>query len=213
MSQSIQPIDGRSYPEQKSIESLHLFKPGDLIVFSGLKIDATLVRWFTGSSYSHATIVLDTNLKGDTKQKIAIAESTSYTSLPDFQNRKCKPGVQIHYLETWLNAYRSYGKAWWVPLSKPLSYEGIENMQKWLWNLHDRQVRYSCWKSIGAWLKINRYLIDSDCQNIQQIFCSELVTQALQVAGVVDRSIIPCEQTPQETVDFNCFDAPVLLEI
>lgn len=213
MSESIRLTDGRSYPNQKSIESLHSFKPGDLIVFSGLKIDATLVRLFTGSSYSHTTIVLDNNLKGHPEQKVAIAESSSYSSLPDFRNRKCKPGVQIHYLETWLNAYRSYGKAWWVPLNKPLSSQARSNMQRWLWDLHERQVRYSCWKSIGAWLKVNRYLIDSDEQNIQQIFCSELVTQALQVAGVVDKSIISCEQTPQEAVTLSCFDAPVLLEI
>lgn len=213
MSDSIKLIDGKLSPNQKSIESLHSFKPGDLIVFSGLKIDATLVRLFTGSSYSHTTIVLDNNLEGHPEQKVAIAESTSYANLPDFRNQKCKPGVQIHYLDIWLNAYRSYGNAWWVPLAKPLSSQGMEKMQTWLWDLHDRQVRYSCWKSIGAWLKINRHLIDVDGQNLQQMFCSELVTQALQVAGVVDKSIIPCEQTPQEAVNLSCFDAPVLLEI
>ncbi|NEN99165.1 MAG: hypothetical protein F6K50_27890, partial [Moorea sp. SIO3I7] len=131
----------------------------------------------------------------------------------DFRNQKCKPGVQIHYLENWLNAYRNYGQAWWVPLAKPLSSEGIDKMQNWLWNLHERQVRYSCWKSIGAWLKVNRYLVPSDSQNIQRIFCSELVTQALQIAGSIDGSVLACQQTPKEAVTFGCFEAPVLLEI
>ncbi|NEO34069.1 MAG: hypothetical protein F6K36_27430 [Symploca sp. SIO3C6] len=193
--------------------TFNLIKPGDLIVFSGLKTDAVLVRWLTGSDYSHTTIVIDTNLEGSTHTKVVIAESTNYTSLPDFKNRKCKPGVQIHYLEAWLNAYRSYGKAWWVPLAKSLSSEGINNMQKWLWSLHNRQVTYSCGKSIGAWLKINRYLIKYDRHNVKKIFCSELVTQALQVAGVVDESILACEQTPQEAVKFSCFKSPILLEI
>ncbi|MDJ0737961.1 MAG: hypothetical protein QNJ47_28545 [Nostocaceae cyanobacterium] len=198
---------------QKQAFATAVFKPGDMITFSGLKIDATLVRWFTRSNYSHTAIILDNNLEGNTNTSVAIAESTSYTNLPDFQNRKCKAGVQIHYLETWLNAYRSYGEAWWIPLAKPLSSQEIDKMQTWLWNLYERQIPYSCWKSIGAWLKINRYLINSDSQNIQQMFCSELVTQALQVAGVVDESILACEQTPQEAANLGCFEAPILLEV
>ncbi len=202
-----------STPVTNTSPYLYPFKPGDLITFSGLKIDAALVRWFTGSDYSHTAIVLDTHLEENGNTNVAIIESTTYTNLPDFQNRRCRPGVQIHYLSNWLNAYRSYGRAWCVPLVQPLSSEGTRQMQKWLWNLHDRQVPYNCWKSIGAWLKVNRYLIHSDSQNIQTIFCSELVTQALQIAGVVEGSVLACEQTPQEAVDLPCFEAPVLLEI
>ncbi|NEO19600.1 MULTISPECIES: hypothetical protein [unclassified Moorena] len=213
MLDSIKFTSSRSSPTQNLIEPLYPFKPGDLITFSGLKIDAALIRYFTGSDYSHTAIVLDSDLEANGNGKVAIAESTSYTSLPDFRNQKCKPGVQIHYLENWLNAYRNYGQAWWVPLAKPLSSEGIDKMQNWLWNLHERQVRYSCWKSIGAWLKVNRYLVPSDSQNIQRIFCSELVTQALQIAGSIDESVLACQQTPKEAVTFGCFEAPVLLEI
>lgn len=192
---------------------LYPFKPGDLINFSGLKIDAALVRSFTRSDYSHTAIVMDTHLEGKENPNVAIAESTTYTNLPDFKNRKCKPGIQIHDLENWLNAYRSYGQAWWIPLKKPLNSEGIDKMQNWLWNLHDRQIPYSCTKSIGAWLKVNRYLVHSDSQNIQRIFCSELATLALQIAGAVDSSVLACEQTPQKVSTLPCFEAPVLLEI
>jgi hypothetical protein len=189
------------------------FKPGDLITFSGLKIDAAVVRLFTRSDYSHTAIVLDTHLEGNANPNVAIAESTSYTSLPDYKNRKRKPGVQVHYLDNWLNAYRNYGRAWWIPLAKPLSPEGILKMQNWLWNLHDRQVPYSCSKSIGAWLKINRYLTRYDNQNVQTVFCSELATLALQIAGAIDSSVLACEQTPQLLSTLECFEAPVLLEI
>ncbi|NEP27947.1 hypothetical protein, partial [Moorena sp. SIO3I6] len=124
MLDSIRLTSPRPSPPQNLIESLYPFKPGDLITFSGLKIDAALIRYFTGSDYSHTAIVLDSDLEANGNAKVAIAESTSYTSLPDFRNQKCKPGVQIHYLENWLNAYRNYGQAWWVPLAKPLSSEG-----------------------------------------------------------------------------------------
>ena len=50
-----------------------LFKPADIIIFSGLKkIDAILVRLFTVSEYSHTTIILDSNLEGYPNAKVAI---------------------------------------------------------------------------------------------------------------------------------------------
>ena len=193
------------------LSSIYPFKPGDLIVFSGLKLDAVLIRWLTKSSYSHVAMVLDTNLETNGKTNIKIIESTTYTSLPDFQNQQCKQGIQIHNLENWLNAYKSYGKAWHIPLSKSLSSEKIEKMQNWLWNLHERQVSYSCWKSIGAWLKINKYFVNSNTQNSKRVFCSELATQALQIAGAINDSVLACEQTPYELTTLPCFNTPILL--
>ncbi|MDJ0615731.1 MAG: hypothetical protein QNJ63_03120 [Calothrix sp. MO_192.B10] len=192
--------------------SIYPFKPGDLIIFSGQKLDATLIKWFTKSDYSHVAIILDIHQETNGNTNVIIIESTSYTDLPDLKEQKCQPGIQIHHLGNWLNAYKSYGKAWCIPLKEALSSESIHRMQNWLWNLHHRQVSYSCWKSIGAWLKINRYLVNSDHQSIKRLFCSELVTQALQIAGAIDNSILACQQTPHEVTTFPCFKSPVLLE-
>ena len=86
-------------------------------------------------------------------------------------------------------------------------------MQNLLWNFHDRQVGYSCWKYIEAWLKANRSFIDSDVLSIQKILGSEPFAQALQIAGAVDNSVLGCQQTPQEAIDFPCFKAPVLYQL
>ncbi|MDY6783614.1 MAG: hypothetical protein SW833_13910 [Cyanobacteriota bacterium] len=192
--------------------SLYPFKRGDLIVFSGNKLDAVLVKWLTKSNYSHLAIVLDVYPEMNEDDKAIIIESTTYTSLPDFKNRKCQPGVQIHNLENWLSAYQSCGKAWCIPLKEPLSSEATGRMQKWLWNLYEHQVSYSCGKAIGSWLKINQYFVHSERQSINRMFCSELVTQALQIAGAIDKSILACQQTPHEVSVLPCFDSPVLLE-
>ncbi len=194
------------------LHSIYPFKPGDLILFSGLKVDAAVIRWFTKSDYSHVAIVLDTNRETNQQTNVKIVESTTYTGLPDFKNQKCKPGIQIHNLENWLNAYENYGKAWCVPLAKSLTSEGIDRMQNWLWNLYERQVSYSCWKSIGSWLKVNRHFVHYDSQSIEKIFCSELATQALQIAGAIDNSVFACQQTPHDVTTFPCFHSPVLLE-
>ncbi len=75
----------------KDSDPNHLFKPGDLIVFSGLKIDATLVRLFTGSEYSHTTIILDTNLEenSNTKVQLLSPQVTPVYTIGTIPGRQC----------------------------------------------------------------------------------------------------------------------------
>jgi hypothetical protein len=44
------------------------------------------------------------------------------------------------------------------------------------------------------------------------LFCSELVTCALQLAGVVDETLNPSAQTPADVMEFSCFQEPVLIQ-
>lgn len=188
-------------------------KPGDAIAFSGKGFNGKVIRWFTASLYSHIAIVMDTDRDCNTHSRIAIAEASSDTRLPDFINEKRKPGVQIHHLWNWINAYQDLGQAWWIPLEQPLSSSSVKKMQDWLWEIHDRQVSYSCWKSIGAWLKINRYLLYADSQYAARLFCSELVTKALQIAEAIDPAVRSYQQIPQEIISFPCFKAPIKIEV
>lgn len=48
--------------------------------------------------------------------------------------------------------------------------------------------------------------------NYSTLFCSELVTRALQVAGVVDSQVDPTSQTPADVVGFSCFEKPVQIK-
>lgn len=203
---------GVRYPT--ALEKLSdMIKPGDAIAFSGKGFNGKVIRWFTASLYSHIAIVMDTERDCTTDGRIAIAEASSDTRLPDFRNEFRKPGVQIHDLWNWINAYRDLGQAWWIPLAEPLSDLGVEKMQDWLWEIHDRQVSYSLRKCIGSWLKINRYLPSSDSQYAARLFCSEMVTKALQIAEAIDHSILSCQQTPHEIISFPCFQAPIKIEI
>ena len=45
----------------------------------------------------------------------------------------------------------------------------------------------------------------ANAADISNLFCSELVTKALQIAGIVDEHITPAEQTPADVVKFSCF--------
>ncbi len=178
-------------------------KPGDIIAFSGKNLGAKLIRWGTNSPYSHLAIVLDR--EREEGGRVSIAESTTFTTVPNFRNEKCLTGVQIHWLTNWLAAYKHDGQAWWLPLDRPLTTENKTKMQAWLWNLERRKVRFAYHKALAAWLnnkggfQLNRW------QNSSSLFCSELVVKALQIAGAIEPHIDASFQTPKDAIALPCF--------
>ena len=189
--------------------------PGDVIAFSGNGIDAKIIRWFTMSPYSHVAIVLDTEYPNQQCDDILIAESTIYTNIPDFQAQKCFKGVQVHWLSNWLAAYQACGRAWWFPLQQKPSYDRMAQMQSWLWHLHSSHTPFACRKSVGAWLAQNKYFKTETKKQSPKtttaLFCAELVTEALQVAGIIDAKLNPATQTPKDLMNLACFEKPTLI--
>ena len=189
-------------------------KPGDVIAFSGNGLDAKIIQWFTLSPYSHVGIVLDTKY-ANPNQDILIAESTTYTSVPNFNQQTCIKGVQVHWLIPWLQAYQTCGQAWLFPLQEKPSQDKTAQMQAWLWQLYRNRVPFSCPKSVAAWFSRNQYLDTNKKSNRSQesegLFCSELVTEALQIAGTIDPELNPATQTPKNVIEKGCFQSPKLL--
>ena len=184
-------------------------KPGDVIAFSGNGLDAKIIQWFTGSPYSHTVIVLETERLNQQNRDILIAESTTYTTLRDFQSQQCSRGFQIHWLSHWIDSYRSCGEVWWVPLRQTLSSDRASQMQSWLWQLNNRSVPFAFLKSMQSGLAKNKFFhpeIDLSSSNMaKSLFCSELVVRALQIAGVLDTRLNPAVQTPGDLMSFSCF--------
>jgi len=189
--------------------------PGDVIAFSGNGLDAKIIQWFTRSPYSHVAIVLETEYLNQQCQDILIAESTSYTALLDFKGQKRLMGVQVHWLSHWLDAYKACGRAWWFPLKSKLSYDRISEMQSWLWELYDSHTPFAVGKSIVSWLARNKYSnVETNLKSSNtspSFFCSEFVTKALQVAGIIDPKLNPATQTPKDLMNIECFQEPTLI--
>ncbi len=189
--------------------------PGDVIAFSGNGLDSRIIRWFTRSPYSHVVIVLDTESQNQQYEDILIAESTTYTIVPDFKQQKCLKGVQVHWLSHWLEQYKTYGRAWWFPLQHKLSPNKVTQMQSWLWDLYHSHTPFSCPKSVGAWLAKNKYFdVETKKQFSKKsagLFCSELVSEALQIAGIIDSNLNPATQTPKDLMNLECFQEPTLI--
>ncbi|NEP61551.1 MAG: hypothetical protein F6K31_32135 [Symploca sp. SIO2G7] len=189
--------------------------PGDVIAFSGNGLDSRIIRWFTRSPYSHVGIVLDNKYPNKQGEDILIAESTTYTIVPDYQEQKSLKGVQVHWLSHRLDFYKACGRAWWFPLEQKLSHDSLSQMQSWLWHLYESQTPFSPRKSIGAWLARNKYFDTEKNKKISKnsagLFCSELVAEALQIAGIIDSKLNPAAHTPRDVMNFECFREPTLL--
>jgi len=186
-------------------------KTGDVLAFSGNAGFSKFIRWSTGSIYSHVGIVLNTNLGGGFGDSVLVIESRTETIGTDAAGVKLLKGVQLQWLSKRILMYD--GAVWLLPLKKPLPEEGKHKMQAWLRETNNKITPYDSVQLMGAGLDLfDRMKLSYSSEDLSTLFCSELVTKALQIAGVVDASLSPSEQTPRDVVNFPIYNAPILFK-
>lgn len=183
-------------------------KTGDVIAFSGKGGFSDIIKWRFKKPFSHVGIVLSVNMGSGMGRSVLMIESTMGTNLPDAMTKEVVKGVQIHWLSKVLERYN--GKAWWVPLKEPLGIEEERRMTSWLRETHNARVPYDLCQAIGAGINFWDALLEND-PDFSKLFCSELVTRALQIAGRVDESVNPSETAPHEVLEFDCLNGQVLI--
>lgn len=181
-------------------------KTGDVIAFSGKGRVSEIIKWRTNSEYSHVGVVLDTTVN-ELGKTIFLVESTSLINIPDEITKELWKGVQIHILSNRLKSYD--GKAWVLPLKYPLKEQKKIEMQRWLRSIHEEKIPYDTIQAIGAGADLLDRLGLVNQPDFSSLFCSELVTKALQIADVVPPCINPSEATPADVAKFSCFDIPI----
>lgn len=184
-------------------------KVGDVIIFSANDLPSTVVKVATRSPYVHAAIVLFARQSKTAECSVVIAESHVDTSLPSLGTGEQGMGVQHQWLD---HRLQRQGRAWWIPLKAPLISTQRQRMQNWLQEIEAQKVPYDFEQVTGAALDIGDRLGLENTPDDQALFCSELVTRALQIAGVVESHINPAEQVPADIVQFSCFQAPILIK-
>ena len=184
-------------------------KTGDVIAFSGKGRASNLIKWKTNSDYSHVGMVLDT-VMGGLGKTVMLVESTSLVNIPDAETKELWKGVQIHILSNRLDNYD--GKAWVLPLKNPISDTKQIEMQRWLRKKHQEKTPYDTVQALGAGMDLFDNLGLENDVDFNSLFCSELVTKALQIADVVDCNINPSEMTPADVGRFSCFGDAVRLD-
>ena len=201
-----QPSQFHQYEQVRS-----QMKTGDVIAFSGNAGFSKFIKFFTRSQFSHVAIIVRDNSDafGDT---VTVIESTTELGIPNSDNRKVIKGVQMHFLSQRIAMYD--GSVYWVPLTTALSQDGMQKMLTWLRSTYVEEVSYDYVRVLDAGLTdIEREFFQSGFkletpQSYSQLFCSELVTKALQIAEVLDSSINPVQQTPADVLRFSCLVQP-----
>jgi hypothetical protein len=184
-------------------------KIGDVLTFSGQDIPSSVVKLATRSHYVHVAIVLSVESNSQQQLDILIAESHIDISLPSVGTGKRVLGVQFQWLSDRLTEHD--GQVWWVPLKQPLTPEGLCQMQAWLREIEAERIPYDFLQAIEVGIEP---LVKPKAEtrlDLSALFCSELVTRALQLANVVDATLNPSEQTPSDVMQFPCFEKPVLI--
>lgn len=184
-------------------------KPGDVIAFSGVDAPSTVVKLATRSEYVHVAIVLSIKQQSFS-DPILIAESHIDTSLPSVGTGEPLLGVQTQWLSKRLATV--HGPVWWAALKVRPSSDRLRKMQTWLLNLEQRQVPYDFPQAIAAGMPILDWLNVEIPTDYSALFCSELVTRALQIAGILEEQVNPSAQTPTDVMNFSCFKPLVLIQ-
>ena len=169
-------------------------KTGDVIAFSGNGLTSSVIKLVTRSDISHVGIVLSKAEDG----RIYIIESTSLLTTPDAVTGELHKGVQIQYLSDRIRDYD--GEVYHVPLIKNL--KNPNDMIAWLIQKHEEQIPYDTMQAIGSALDIFIRLHNEE--DFSSLFCSELITKALQLGGVVPKSINASEMHPEDVMQFKC---------
>lgn len=175
-------------------------KSGDIIAFSGKGPTSNLIKWKTNSHISHVGIIAETNVFGS--NRVMMCESTTLVDEPDAIDKTLTKGVQMHFLSQRIDGYN--GDIYWHPLQDKLEKKYEKSMQQWLSSKHSNKTPYDTMQALGAGLDLlDPYGLDNET-DFSSLFCSELVTRALQIAGEVGPHINPSEMTPKDVLTFSC---------
>jgi hypothetical protein len=184
-------------------------KTGDLIAFSGRICISRVNQLVTQSPYSHVAMVLEVEMGGGFGKSVLIIESAAPQTDRDPTGRKAIKGVQVNWLSRRLDMYK--GKAWWLPLKEPIAPDNLFKMQMWLRQTYNERRPFATVQAAKAGLMLLNKVGLGNKLDLSALFCSELITAALQVAGVVDPYINPSKQTPVDVVNLPCFAKPPIL--
>ncbi|GGF67179.1 hypothetical protein [Alteromonas lipolytica] len=188
--------------EQPYEEIKHLIEPGDIIAFGGTSLFSRWTKFTTRSVVTHTAMVIDVptdNRSISTASDLTMIEATSI---------KGKKGVMHNYVGERIKHYK--GDVWWLPLHS----EAKQQLHQQWHTFHDFLAEqmgksYDIWQLFGAaidvfddhrwfnWITYNR-------KKFNRWFCSELVAEGLNQAGIVSE-LNPSETTPKDICQFSIY--------
>lgn len=187
-----------------SYNSIRKFiKTGDVFFFSGKGGFSDIIKNVTKSPYSHVGMAIWMTLPYTQDERLFIIESTTLNNIKDISG-EFRRGVQIINMSQRLDGFD--GQTWWASLLSPLTLDEKVKMTEWLFQKYASKTDYDYEQAIESGLDFKGWFKSwfKAKRNYKRLFCSELVTKALQIANRVNCSINPSEQTPEDVAEFPC---------
>lgn len=163
---------------------------GDIILFKGSGIIATILEYFGKSKYSHVGIILKNPkfLNESLEDGIYILES-SYNNTPDAEDNKMKLGVQIHKLDDVLKEFQKNS----VYIRK-VHCERDDNFYKKLSdihkNIHNKPYDLNIFDWISAKSNLDKEILPNPLyKQTKEFWCSALVSYVFHELELIKEDI------------------------
>lgn len=154
-----------------------LIRPGDLLAFGGYEPESRLIKLVGRSPLSHTALAWQTGPDGPVLMEAI--------------------GVGVRRAPIGSRVAEYNGDAWWIPLSEEARAQlDVPAMQRFLAQQEgkefdtDQMIGAGIHALVGGGTRTN--------EDLNQFFCSELVTAGLRAGGLVDLN--PSETTPRDLV-------------
>lgn len=179
---------------------LEEMKTGDVIAFEGMALTSAIIKTVTNSPFSHVGIIVeDENEDG---KRILCYESTARAFCPDLVHEEWYAGVHLFDLKKRAASYP--GRVWWVSLKESLEDESKIKIVEWLKEQHAKKVPFDKLQLTSLGFIQVGFKLPSE-EDLDMMFCSEMVASALKHVGLISPEINASIQTPTDVVNYEIY--------
>lgn len=172
-------------------------KPGDVLAWGGPGFVSAGIKLATRCNVSHVSIVLHTMCVGGMDPIVSMIESTSLSG--GFS------GVDIRRVSTAIDRY--YGEVWLLPMKDEV-WSNLNIVDFTAWLINQKGKEYDTPQAIIS--ALDGPIPDSP-EDFSKLFCSELVTEGLEMGGVLPK-MNASEQTPADVCRFDVYGEVVQIK-
>lgn len=189
-------------------------KTGDLIVYDCPGVSSTVIKLASLSNSSHLGLVVFLPNKWTEKEQPYVLELTrNVDGFVDAFRETASSGISLFHLRERLYQINC-SRAWWVPLSKPLSAFEDSRLKDYIWDMHSLSDIFSvpplCFTRDDYLVNFVRSLIAGDARKSRMLFLDfdqgAFFGGALQAIGLGEP-----KRLPNDIVQCQCFGKPVLI--
>ena len=152
--------------------SVSSLQSGDVLLFSGKGLSSDVIRWFTGSHWTHVGVVV----RLDETDEPLLLESNLTPETVDLFSGAAQPGISLVQIERKLNDYQGE-IAIRRRQGEPLTLRQRRLLRRLVKRLYRRPYRHYLWRQVID------HLPGARRRDYSAMFCSELVAELYRRLG------------------------------